>query len=116
MKLTVERIEKEKEEAVTVCCHDTINDLTMAAPMHDVGKIAIPDAILQKPGRLTAEEYEIMKTHAARGGEIVKETFSNMGDEEYAKIISNASGSLQTEVDRTSIRSLLRHFWRCGIR
>ena len=37
---------------------DYINNLVMAAPMHDVGKIAIPDAILQKPGKLTAEEYE----------------------------------------------------------
>lgn len=64
-----------------------IKDLTMAAPMHDVGKIAIPDAILQKPGKLTEEEYEIMKTHTAKGGEIVKETFSNMGDEEYEKIV-----------------------------
>lgn len=64
-----------------------IRDLTMAAPMHDVGKIAIPDAILQKPGKLTAEEYEIMKTHAEKGGQIVKETFSHMGDEEYEKIV-----------------------------
>ena len=59
----------------------------MAAPMHDVGKIAIPDAILQKPGRLTAEEFEIMKTHAGKGGQIVKETFTNLGDEEYEKIV-----------------------------
>lgn len=44
----------------------------MAAPMHDVGKIAIPDAILQKPGRLTAEEFEIMKTHAGKGEKTIK--------------------------------------------
>jgi len=59
----------------------------MAAPMHDAGKIVIPDAILQKPGRLTAEEFEIMKTHAGKGGQIVKETFTNLGDEEYEKIV-----------------------------
>lgn len=53
---------------------------------HDVGKIAIPDAILQKPGKLTAEEFEVMKTHAAKGGEIIKETFQSMGDDEYEKI------------------------------
>jgi HD-GYP domain-containing protein (c-di-GMP phosphodiesterase class II)/CHASE1-domain containing sensor protein len=41
--------------------------LRLAAPMHDVGKIGIPDAILQKPGRLTAEEYEVMKTHSQIG-------------------------------------------------
>lgn len=66
---------------------DFIKNLTMAAPMHDVGKIAIPDAILQKPGKLTAEEYEIMKTHAGKGGQIVKETFTHMGDEEYEEMV-----------------------------
>lgn len=66
---------------------DYINNLVMAAPMHDVGKIAIPDAILQKPGKLTLQEYEIMKTHADKGGKIVKETFANLGDEEYEKIV-----------------------------
>ena len=65
---------------------DYIKKLIMAAPMHDVGKIAIPDAILQKPGKLTAEEFDVMKTHAAKGGEIIKETFQSMGDEEYEKI------------------------------
>ena len=65
---------------------DYIKNLIMAAPMHDVGKIAIPDAILQKPGKLTVEEFDVMKTHAAKGGEIIKETFKSMSDEEYEKI------------------------------
>lgn len=65
---------------------DYINNLVMAAPMHDVGKIAIPDAILQKPGKLTAEEYEIMKTHAKRGGKIIKETFGHIADDEYEEM------------------------------
>ncbi|WP_245535105.1 HD-GYP domain-containing protein [Leadbettera azotonutricia] len=41
--------------------------------LHDVGKIAIPDRILLKPGRLDPEEYEIMKTHTTRGKEIIGE-------------------------------------------
>lgn len=45
--------------------------LRVAAPMHDVGKVGIPDAILHKPGRLTAEEYETIKTHTTIGGEIL---------------------------------------------
>lgn len=65
---------------------DYIKNLVMAAPMHDVGKIAIPDVILQKPGKLTAEEFDVMKTHAAKGGEIIKDTFKSMSDEEYEKI------------------------------
>lgn len=48
--------------------------IMVAAPMHDIGKIAIPDAILKKPGKLTAEEYEVMKTHSAKGGEIIEGT------------------------------------------
>ncbi len=45
--------------------------LRMAAPMHDVGKVGVPDAILNKPGPLTADEYRIMQTHAAIGFEIL---------------------------------------------
>jgi len=41
--------------------------LRIAGALHDVGKIAIPDAILLKPGRLTAEEYEVIKTHPRHG-------------------------------------------------
>lgn len=65
---------------------DYVKNLIMAAPMHDVGKIAIPDMILQKPGKLTEDEYEIMKTHAQRGGNIIQDTFGQMGDDEYGKI------------------------------
>jgi putative two-component system response regulator len=42
-----------------------------AAPLHDVGKIGIPDGILLKPGRLSADEYEIMKTHTTIGAQIL---------------------------------------------
>ena len=42
-----------------------------AAPLHDVGKIAIPDSILLKPGKLTREEFECMKTHARLGAEML---------------------------------------------
>lgn len=45
--------------------------LELGAWMHDVGKIGTPDAILRKPGRLTDEEWEIMRDHAAKGGEII---------------------------------------------
>ncbi len=42
-----------------------------AAPLHDIGKIAIPDSILLKPGRLTEEEFEVVKTHAALGARVL---------------------------------------------
>ncbi len=47
---------------------EQINNIALASVMHDVGKIAIPDNILGKPGRLTPEEFEIMKTHTVQGG------------------------------------------------
>lgn len=46
--------------------------LEVASPMHDIGKVAIPDSILNKPGRLTDEEYDIMKTHAAIGYNLLR--------------------------------------------
>ena len=46
--------------------------LRLASPMHDVGKIGIPDSILLKPGRLSPEEFEIMKTHTRLGFQILK--------------------------------------------
>ncbi len=46
---------------------DEINNIALASIMHDVGKIAIPDNILGKPGRLTKEEFEVMKTHTTQG-------------------------------------------------
>jgi response regulator RpfG family c-di-GMP phosphodiesterase len=50
--------------------------LLIAAPMHDVGKLGTPDHILLKPGRLDADEFTIMKTHASIGYEILKDSAS----------------------------------------
>lgn len=58
----------------------------MAAPMHDIGKIGTPDAILQKPGKLTDEEYKIMKNHSTNGAAIIKNTFGKHGDENFIEI------------------------------
>lgn len=52
--------------------------LSKASPLHDIGKIGIPDSILLKPGRLTAEEFEIMKKHSEYGGEILKNANSKV--------------------------------------
>ena len=46
--------------------------IAMASTLHDIGKMAIPDAILNKPGRLTAEEFEVMKAHAAIGAQMLE--------------------------------------------
>lgn len=62
-----------------------------AAPMHDLGKIAVPDAILQKPGKFTDEEYEKMKQHSAEGARIVGEVLKEVDDEEFKKIAVNVA-------------------------
>ncbi len=51
---------------------EEIESISLAAIMHDVGKISISDSILNKPGRLTAEEFEIMKTHTVQGEKLLK--------------------------------------------
>jgi putative nucleotidyltransferase with HDIG domain len=51
-----------------------INAIRMAAPLHDVGKIAIPEVILHKPGKLNEEEWKIMQTHAEVGAEILSKS------------------------------------------
>lgn len=51
---------------------EAIENIALASIMHDVGKIAIPDSILNKPARLTPEEFEIMKTHTTQGAELLE--------------------------------------------
>ncbi|MBB5227061.1 HD domain-containing phosphohydrolase [Treponema ruminis] len=66
-----------------------IDYVTRAAPMHDLGKIVIPDAILNKPGKFTPEEFEIMKTHASAGGKIVYDIIGGVADKKYVDIASD---------------------------
>ena len=55
-----------------------ITHIRHAAPLHDVGKIAIPDSILLKPGRLSAAEFEVVKTHAEAGARVLAEGESEL--------------------------------------
>ncbi|MFG6417180.1 HD-GYP domain-containing protein [Roseateles sp. DC23W] len=58
-----------------------IDELAKAAPLHDIGKVAIPDGILLKPGRLSEEEWRIMKTHAEQGGDLLQRAIDRLGDD-----------------------------------
>ncbi len=76
------KVEKEHSERVQKLCKlmgealdldkEDMNELTIAALLHDIGKISIPDSILDKPSELTDEEYEIMKTHTEKGYHILR--------------------------------------------
>lgn len=59
-----------------------VDEISRAAALHDIGKIGIPDAILLKPGRLTPEEFEIMKTHTTIGCDILEKFRNAQSDED----------------------------------
>lgn len=81
------------EELVRTGCHTdeltpkAIDDLGIAASLHDAGKVYIPDAILQKGGELTPEEYDVIKSHTVEGGRLIEMNLSNLTDRElYTQI------------------------------
>ncbi len=68
-----------------------LRDVIKAAPMHDLGKIAVDDNILRKPGKYTPQEYEEMKKHSEKGAEIVAQILSGIEDETFVKIAVNVA-------------------------
>lgn len=58
---------------------EDIDHIARSAPLHDIGKVAIPDHILLKPGRLTPEEMAVMRTHAIKGWEMLRRAAAGMG-------------------------------------
>ena len=65
---------------------ELIEEIECAAPLHDIGKIAVPDSILLKPGRLTAEEFEAIKLHTTKGGAMIRTLFSQMEDALFLRL------------------------------
>lgn len=61
-----------------ILTEEYVQNTISAAPLHDIGKIAIPDAVLNKPGKLTDEEFEKMKTHTVVGGEVISKIMDRM--------------------------------------
>lgn len=57
-----------------------VDNLVAASPLHDIGKVGIPDAVLLKPGRLTAEEFDVMKTHAQLGADTLAASAEHYGN------------------------------------
>lgn len=66
-------------------------NLKISAPLHDVGKIMISDSILNKPGKLTPQEFEIIKTHSAIGGQIIYNILKDCADKALLKIASDVA-------------------------
>ena len=59
-----------------------VEDVVRSAPLHDIGKIQVPDAILNKPGRLSPDEFEIIKTHTTAGRDIISSAIDMVSEEE----------------------------------
>ena len=81
------------EEVASFCPEYKLTDerisiISNAATLHDIGKISIPDSILNKPGPLTPEEFESIKSHTTIGSRLV-ENLSGMGDVEYLRYAYN---------------------------
>jgi response regulator RpfG family c-di-GMP phosphodiesterase len=66
--------------------HTYISDLVKSAPLHDIGKVAIPDSILKKPGKLTPEEFEIIKKHCEYGMRVLKIADEKLSFQSFLKI------------------------------
>lgn len=82
--------------------------LISAAPMHDLGKIAIDDEILRKPGRFTDDEYEQMKTHAEKGAVIVENLLTGIEDPFFVQLSKNVAHYHHERFDGTGYPHGLR--------
>jgi HD-GYP domain-containing protein (c-di-GMP phosphodiesterase class II) len=87
-----------------------VEHIFLFSPLHDLGKISIPDRILFKPGTLSAQEYEVMKTHAQRGREIIDSLLSNYGLDSvgYVRVLRNIAEYHHEAVDGSGYPEGLR--------
>lgn len=78
-----------KESAGFHLTEKYVEDVIKAAPMHDLGKVAVEDYILKKPGRFTDEEFRLMQVHAAVGAEIVEKVLNGVEDDTFMEVAKN---------------------------
>lgn len=84
-----------------VLTDEYIDLLGRAAPLHDIGKISVSDNILKKPGKLTEEEYSIMKTHARNGGKMIRDVIGGIENAEYVDIAADIAAYHHEKWDGT---------------
>ncbi|MBP5529301.1 MAG: HD domain-containing protein [Lachnospiraceae bacterium] len=96
VRILIDEIKKENELNLT---DEFCRDIIKAAPMHDIGKIAVDDVILRKPGRFEKDEFEKMKIHSAEGARIVHEILKDTDDESFKKIAENVAHYHHERID-----------------
>ena len=79
-------VEEMKKQGVYDLDDQMAEDIVRAAPMHDLGKITVENHILNKPGRLTPEEYDIMKLHAVQSGELVQIVLHDVEEKHFVDV------------------------------
>lgn len=97
-KLLAEELQK-KVEFKEIIDDDFIYNIYYSSPLHDIGKISIPDNILLKPGRLTLEEFEKMKHHAIIGRDYLVEAFNKSPKNSFLKMGVEIAGSHHEKFD-----------------
>ena len=80
---------------------DFIRLVYQTSPLHDIGKVAIPDAVLLKPGKLTEEEFELMKTHAAHGAETLEAAIAEFPQARFLRMARDIAGAHHERWDGT---------------
>ncbi len=80
---------------------DQVRLLFKSAPLHDIGKVAIRDHILLKPGRLTSEEFEIMKKHTTFGESVIKKLEKKIGESSFLHYAKEIAGTHHERFDGT---------------
>lgn len=84
-------VNKIREEQLLPLEEEFCKAIVKAAPLHDIGKIGIDDSILKKQGKLTEDEYEIMKTHAEKSAVLVEQILNNVEDDAFVEIAKNVA-------------------------
>ncbi|MFO7751637.1 MAG: response regulator [Desulfobacteraceae bacterium] len=77
---------REKKKYAKEMSDSHIELLTKSAPLHDIGKVGVPDSILMKPGKLTAREFEEMKEHTVYGRDIIRASEKNLGEDSFLSL------------------------------
>ena len=98
IRILAEEMRKDMAYSQTDSFYDA---LISAAPMHDLGKIAIDDEILRKPGRFTDDEFAQMKTHAEKGAVIVENLLSGIEDPYFVRLSKNVANFHHERFDGT---------------
>jgi len=101
VKILLEELRRENAFPDLDFSDDYIRNVVDSAPLHDIGKIQIPDAVLNKPGKLTDEEYAIIKTHTTAGAEIIDRVIEKVPGSGYLKAARNMAMSHHEKWDGT---------------